>query len=120
MKRAGSSRIVLSVLLALALAAPIPALAKTEIHFWHAMGGQLGESVNELVRQFNQSQSEYEVKALNKGTYPEVLTAAIAAYRQKNPPHILQVFDVGTQTMLLSGAVYPIFQLLKEQEIAFN
>ncbi|MGH7325257.1 MAG: sn-glycerol-3-phosphate ABC transporter substrate-binding protein UgpB [Candidatus Rokuibacteriota bacterium] len=106
---------------ALALVAlPADALAKTEIHFWHAMGGQLGETTNELVKQFNQSQSEYEVKALHKGTYPEVLTGAIAAYRQKNPPHIVQVFDVGTQTMLLSGAIYPIFQLLKEQEVAVN
>ena len=96
---------------------PGVAAAKTEIQFWHAMGGQLGETVNELVKQFNQSQSEYEVKALNKGTYPEVLTGAIAAYRQKNPPHIVQVFDVGTQTMLLSGAIVPVFQLLREQEI---
>ena len=107
-------------LLAASLSAPAPALAKTEIHFWHAMGGQLGETVSELVRQFNQSQGEYEVKALNKGTYPEVLTAAIAAYRQKNPPHIVQFFDVGTQTMLSSGAIYPVFQLMKEQEIAVN
>jgi sn-glycerol 3-phosphate transport system substrate-binding protein len=97
-----------------------PASAKTEIHLWHAMGGQLGETVGELVKQFNQSQGEYEVKPLNKGTYPEVLTGAIAAYRQKNPPHIVQVFDVGTQTMLLSGAIHPIAQLLKEQEIAVN
>jgi sn-glycerol 3-phosphate transport system substrate-binding protein len=102
------------------LAAPIPALAATEIHFWHAMGGQLGETVKELVQQFNQSQSAYEVKALNKGTYPEVLTGAIAAYRQKNPPHIVQVFDVGTQTMLMSGAVYPVAQLMKDQEVAVN
>ena len=96
---------------------PTAALAKTEIHLWHAMGGQLGETVNELVKQFNQSQADFEVKPLNKGTYPEVLTGAIAAYRQKNPPHIVQVFDVGTQTMLLSGAIHPIFQLMKEQEI---
>src|SRR5262245_32101320 len=100
--------------------APVTALAKTEIHFWHAMGGQLGETVNELVRQFNESQAEYEVKPLNKGTYPEVLTGAIAAYRQKNPPHIVQVFDVGTQTMLMSGAVYPMAQLMKAMVLAIN
>jgi sn-glycerol 3-phosphate transport system substrate-binding protein len=112
---------IAAALVALALwMLPGTADAKTEIHFWHAMGGQLGETVNELVRQFNQSQSEYEVKPLNKGTYPEVLTGAIAAYRQKNPPHIVQVFDVGTQTMLMSGAVHPVFQLMKEQEIAVN
>ena len=97
--------------------APAPASAKTEIQFWHAMTGQLGEATNELVKQFNESQSEYEVKPLRKGTYPETLTAAIAAYRQKQAPHVVQVFEVGTQTMLLSGAVLPVYQLMKEQEI---
>jgi sn-glycerol 3-phosphate transport system substrate-binding protein len=113
----GWARTVTVLAAALLVSGPAESLAKTEIHLWHAMGGQLGETVNELVRQFNQSQMEYEVKPVNKGTYPEVLTGAIAAYRQKNPPHIVQVFDVGTQTMLLSGAVHPIFQLLREQEI---
>ncbi|MGH7365421.1 MAG: hypothetical protein ACREK9_03345, partial [Candidatus Rokuibacteriota bacterium] len=70
-------------LVATLLLAPVPAFAKTEIHFWHALSGQLGESVNELAKQFNESQSEYEVKPLRKGTYPETLTAAIAAYRQR-------------------------------------
>ncbi len=107
----------LALFAALAVAAPAPALAKTEIHFWHAMTGQLGDAVNELVKQFNDSQTEYEVKPLRKGTYPETLTAAIAAYRQKAAPHIVQVFEVGTQTMMLSGAVLPVYQLMKEQEI---
>src|SRR5258705_12799951 len=110
----------LVLLTALGLAYPALALAKTEIHFWHAMTGQLGDAVNELVKQFNASQNEYEVKPLRKGTYPETLTAAIAAYRQKNPPHIVQVFEVGTQTMLLSGAVNPVYMLMKEQEIAVD
>ena len=104
-------------LLSATLLGPAPALAKTEIHFWHAMTGQLGEAVTELAKQFNQSQGEYEVKPLRKGSYPETLTAAIAAYRQKSHPHIVQVFEVGTQTMLLSGAVHPVYQLMKEQEI---
>ena len=101
-------------LLVAAILAPTPALAKTEIQFWHAMTGQLGDATNELVRQFNESQSEYEVKPLRKGTYPETLTAAIAAYRQRQAPNIVQVFEVGTQTMMLSGAVHPVYQLFKE------
>ncbi len=108
------------LLLVAVVCAPAPAFAKTEIQFWHAMTGQLGDAVNELVRQFNESQSEYEVKPLRKGTYPETLTAAIAAYRQKQAPHIVQVFEVGTQTMMLSGAVLPVYQLMKEQEIAVD
>ena len=109
--------VALSVLVALA---PSPASAKTEIQFWHAMTGQLGDATNELVKQFNESQSEYEVKPLRKGTYPETLTAAIGAYRQRQAPNIVQVFEVGTQTMMLSGAIHPVYQLFKEQEIAMD
>src|SRR6266511_4276892 len=112
--------LALSLLAVLMLLIPAPALAKTEIHFWHAMTGQLGDAVNELVKQFNDSQSEYEVKPLRKGTYPETLTAAVAAYRQKSAPHIVQVFEVGTQTMMLSGAILPVYQLMKEQEIKID
>ena len=98
----------------------MPAQAKTEIHFWHAMTGQLGTSLEAQAKQFNESQGEYEVKPLRKGNYAQTLTAAIAAYRQKNPPHIVQVFEVGTQTMLMSGAVYPVYDLMKHYEIPVN
>ena len=84
------------------------------------MTGQLGEALEAQVKQFNDSQAEYEVKPLRKGSYPETLTAAIAAYRQKNPPHIVQVFEVGTQTMLLSGRRYPVHELMQEQEIKID
>jgi sn-glycerol 3-phosphate transport system substrate-binding protein len=105
---------------ALTALAPAPALAKTDIHFWHAMTGQLGDALEAQAKQFNESQADYEIKPLRKGSYAETLTAAIAAYRQKNPPHLVQVFEVGTQTMLLSGAVHPVQDLMKEQEIAIN
>ena len=78
------------------------------------------ENVGELVTQFNQSQAEVEVKALFKGTYPEVLTSALAAYRRKNPPHLVQVYEVGTQTMLLSEAIVPVHRLMKQQRIAVD
>jgi sn-glycerol 3-phosphate transport system substrate-binding protein len=91
------------------------AWAKTEIHFWHAMSGHLNGAVDALAKKFNEKQRDYEVKPLRKGTYPETLMAAIAAYRSKTPPHIVQVFDVGTQTMLLSGAIMPVFQMMKDQ-----
>src|SRR5256714_14612777 len=94
--------------------------AKTEIQFWHAMTAVLGERVSEMAAKFNASQSEYEVKAVHKGSYPETLNAAIAAYRAKQPPHIVQVFEVGTQTMLSSGAVYPVYQLMKDNAVTID
>ncbi|HXH85078.1 MAG TPA: sn-glycerol-3-phosphate ABC transporter substrate-binding protein UgpB [Candidatus Tectomicrobia bacterium] len=113
-------RLTVVGLLGALVALPGVALAKTEIHFWHAMTGQLGEALAAQAQQFNESQGEYEVKPLRKGSYAETLTAAIAAYRQKNPPHIVQVFEVGTQTMLLSGAVYPVHDLMAQHGVQVN
>jgi sn-glycerol 3-phosphate transport system substrate-binding protein len=107
-------------LVGLALASAPAHAQKTEIHFWHALTGQLGEALEAQAKEFNASQNEFEIKALRKGSYAETLTAAIAAYRQKNPPHIVQVFEVGTQTMLLSGAVYPVQDLMQHNEIRIN
>jgi len=99
---------------------PTAALAKTEVQWWHAMTGFLGEKVNDIVVKFNASQSDFEVKAVFKGSYPETLTAGIAAYRAKTQPHLIQGQEVATQTMLSSGAIYPVYQLMKDQGIQID
>jgi sn-glycerol 3-phosphate transport system substrate-binding protein len=113
------TRIVALAALVLAVS-PSAALARTDIHWWHAMTAVLGERVNEIAKKFNASQGEYEVKPVYKGSYPDTLNAAIAAYRAKQPPHIVQVFEVGTQTMLSSGAVYPVHQLVKGHGVSID
>jgi sn-glycerol 3-phosphate transport system substrate-binding protein len=118
---AGKTKILTVLLLVLGLCSlPLSAWAKTEITWWHANTGFLGERTNDLVNKFNSSQSEYEVKATYKGSYPETMTAAIAAYRAKTPPHIIQGQEIATQTLLSSGAIYPVYQLLKEQGIKID
>ena len=99
---------------------PSSALAKTQIQWWHAHTGFLGERVNDIVTKFNASQADYEVKAVYKGSYPEALTAAIAAYRAKTQPHLLQGQEIATQTLLSSGAIYPVYQLMKDQGIPID
>jgi len=113
-------RLSLVILLGVLLTFPAAAWAKTEIIWWHAMTGFLGEKVNEITMKFNGSQTEYEVKAIRKGNYSETLTAGIAAYRAKTHPQLIQVFEVGTQTMLSSGAIYPVYQLMSDQGIKIN
>jgi sn-glycerol 3-phosphate transport system substrate-binding protein len=91
------------------------AQAQTEIQWWHAMGGPLGEWVNDLAKGFNDSQKDYKVVPTFKGTYDESMPAAIAAYRAGNAPNILQVYEVGTATMMASkGAIIPVWQLMKD------
>ena len=106
--------------LAFGLAAPA-ALAQTEIQFWHSMGGALGDKVNELANNFNKSQNQYKVVPSYKGSYPESMTAAIASYRAGNAPHILQVFEVGTATMMAAkGAIVPVAKVMHDADVPFN
>ena len=89
--------------------------AQTEITWWHAMGAELGEKLESIAQGFNESQSDYVVTPVFKGTYPETLTAAIAAFRANEQPAIVQVFEVGTGTMMAAkGAVYPVHQLMSD------
>ncbi|AOF87822.1 bacterial extracellular solute-binding family protein [Hydrogenophaga sp. RAC07] len=108
---------------ALALAALIsgPAHAQTEIQWWHSMGGALGEWVNDLAKDYNASQTQYKIVPTFKGSYDESMTAAIAAFRSGNAPHILQVFEVGTATMMASkGAIVPVGKVMQDAGVAFN
>ena len=89
---------------ACSLLAALPAQAQTEIQWWHSMSGQLGEWVNGLAKGFNDSQKNYKVVPIFKGTYPETMVAAIAAFRASNAPHVVQMFEVGTGTMMAAGA----------------
>jgi len=90
-----------------------PAHAQTEIQWWHAMSGALGERVNDLAAKFNAEQNAYKVVPVFKGNYDETLAAGRAAFRAKNPPHILQVFEVGTATMMASkGVIKPVYEVM--------
>ena len=109
------------VIAALLATASTSAFAVTEITWWHAMTGALGDRVAGLADQFNKSQSEYKVTPVFKGSYDEAMAAAIAAYRAGNAPDILQVFEVGTATMMYSkGAIVPVTEVMKQAGEKFD
>ncbi|WP_438766841.1 sn-glycerol-3-phosphate ABC transporter substrate-binding protein UgpB [Kushneria sp. TE3] len=98
-----------------------PAGAATDIVWWHAMEGSLGEKIDEIAAGFNQSQSDYVVKPVYKGTYSENLTSTIAAFRAGNAPAITQVYEVGTATMMNArGAIYPVYELMADTDQPFD
>ena len=95
--------------------------AATEIQWWHSMTAVNNEWVNDLAKQFNESQSDYKVIPTFKGAYDESMTAAIAAFRSGNAPHILQVFEVGTATMMASkGATVPVGKIMGDAGAKFD
>ncbi|MGD8211066.1 MAG: sn-glycerol-3-phosphate ABC transporter substrate-binding protein UgpB [Desulfobacterales bacterium] len=101
---------------------PVGVLAEPiTINWWFAHGGRLGEKVQSIVSDFNAKQSKYKVVATYKGNYSDTMTAGIAAFRSKNPPHILQVFEVGTATMMAAkGAIKPVYEVMAESGLPFD
>jgi len=121
MVKSGKSSLVRVALAAALFTLAAQAQAVTEIQWWHSMTGVLNDRVNEIAQKFNASQSDYKVTAVFKGQYDESMAAAIAAYRSGNPPQIVQVFEVGTATMMAAkGAIKPVYQLMAESGEKFD
>ncbi len=99
----------------------VAAAAQTEIQWWHAMGGANGERVDKIAADFNATQSDYKIVPVYKGNYTETMTAAIAAFRAGEQPAIVQVFEVGTASMMAAkGAIYPVEQLMADMGESFD
>ncbi|WP_431016061.1 sn-glycerol-3-phosphate ABC transporter substrate-binding protein UgpB [Bradyrhizobium pachyrhizi] len=106
---------------AAALAFASPAFAVTEIQWWHAMTGANNDVIVKLANDFNASQSDYKVIPTYKGGYADTMNAGIAAFRAGNAPHIMQVFEVGTATMMAAtGAVKPVYKLMADAGEKFD
>lgn len=103
------------------IAVPAAAQDKVQVQWWHAMGGELGTLLEQVATTFNESQDQYEVIPSFRGTYAEAMTGAITAFRAGEQPHIVQVFEVGTRTMMAAeGAIYPIYQLMADTGRTFD
>ena len=106
---------------ALAATFAMPASAQTEIQWWHSMTAVNNEWVNDLTKEYNASQKDYKIVPTFKGSYDESMTAAVAAFRAGNAPHILQVFEVGTATMMASkGVAVPVGKMMTDAGYKFD
>jgi len=114
-------RVVAAAIMATGLFATADAYATTEIQWWHAMGGRNTDKINEIAAKYNASQNKYKVIPSYKGNYTETMTGAIAAFRAKKQPHIVQVFEVGTATMMAAkGAIVPVYKLMADTHTKFD
>ncbi len=113
--------VILEVLVAAILVWSGPAAAQVKIKLWHAMGGARYEAITkDIAEGFNKAYPNYGIEPLFTGSYAETVTKGIAAIRAGDPPHILQVYEVGTQTMIDSGAIIPVTDVVKPGEIKWE
>lgn len=107
--------IIILTLLTLFIFSAWTVSAQIEIEFWHAMSGGRTAAVERIVDGFNAEHPDINVTAQFTGSYAETLTQGISAVRSGNPPHIIQVYEVGTQTMLDSEAIVPVYEIVGDK-----
>lgn len=108
-------------LLVLATVLPTGAQQRVQVEFWHGLAMPLGGILEKIAADFNASQAQYQVNASFKGSYPETMVGAIAAFRAGNAPHVVQMFEVGTATMMAArGAIKPVHELMREAGVPFD
>ena len=117
----------LAILVALVLATTVftvpstRAQSRVQVEFWHGLAQPLGGLLEKIATDFNAAQTQYQVNPSFKGSYPETMVGAIAAFRAGNAPHIVQMFEVGTATMMSArGAVKPVYELMRETGVTFD
>ena len=112
-----------AALVAVCLAMPFAEAAADpiELQWWHAMTAVNADRVNKIAADFNAAQDAYKIVPVFRGSYAETMNAGVAAYRAGNAPHIIQIFEVGTATMMgARGAVKPVYRLMAEAGEPFD
>ncbi|MFQ3623153.1 MAG: sn-glycerol-3-phosphate ABC transporter substrate-binding protein UgpB [Acetobacteraceae bacterium] len=95
--------------------------SRVQVEFWHGLTQPLGGMLEQIAADFNASQDRFQVNASFRGSYPETMAAAIAAFRAGTAPHIVQMFEVGTGTMMAAGrAIKPVHELLAETGVQID
>jgi sn-glycerol 3-phosphate transport system substrate-binding protein len=79
-----------------------------EIVYWRSLGGVLGETQEELVRQFNASQDEVVVDAQFQGNYEEIQRKYLAALAANDLPDVLLMAGSRSLMFARDGVLEPL------------
>lgn len=94
-----------------------------EIEFWHGMSGALGETMTELVADFNEeigSEKGITVKSTYQGNYEDLKAKTMAAIKAGNNPAVIQGTVNNIMEFIGSGIVQPLDDYIFNQEIGMN
>ncbi|WP_253738313.1 extracellular solute-binding protein [Halohasta salina] len=80
----------------------------TAVEFWHAMGGEKGLLLEELIREFEEQADGIHINATSKGSYRGTLESTLSAAEKGSPPVLAQIYEIGTARAMDSGAFTPV------------
>ncbi len=87
---------------------PVPPKEPVKIDFWYAMSGKAGDTIQELVKRFNESQNEVFVTATYQGSYDDAITKLKAGLQSKDVPAVVQIYDIGLRLLIDLKVVRPV------------
>ncbi|MFO7896009.1 MAG: ABC transporter substrate-binding protein [Candidatus Cloacimonadales bacterium] len=89
-----------------------PREGKVVVEFWQAMGGPLGDALQILVDEFNESQDEIYVNSINMGNYTALSQKLMAAIQTGNQPDVAQSFEAWTANFMRGDVIRPIEEMI--------
>lgn len=104
---------------ALLLAGAAHAQAPVKIEFWHAMNG-VKDQVAGYARDFNRSQSRYEIVPSVQGNYRELLPKLQSAIKAGNPPALAQLEFTQVPDVAASGGLTDLSGFVDDLPDAFR
>ena len=84
------------------------ATVKTEITFWHAMGGPLGKTLENMVLGFEKANPDIKVTLVGMGDYSALAQKLMGAISVDNPPTIAQVYESWTTQFNAQNQLCPL------------
>ncbi|MDK2839007.1 MAG: multiple sugar transport system substrate-binding protein [Thermosipho sp. (in: thermotogales)] len=94
--------------------------AKTKVVFWHAMGGNHGKTLEQIVNSFNESHPDIEVEAIYVGNYGALSQKLLAGAQAGELPTIAQAYSNWTAKLIQSGVVQKLNDFLNDPKIGLT
>ncbi len=87
---------------------------KTQIIFWHALGGPLGDALTTLVADFNKTHPDIEVKLISVGNYQALNQKLMASIQANQQPDISQAFETWTASLIQGKVIIPMSDFIQK------
>jgi ABC-type glycerol-3-phosphate transport system substrate-binding protein len=78
------------------------------VQFWHAMGGPLGDRLDELVAEFNETHPAIEIESVSMGRYQALSQKIMASVAAGEPPVLAQAYEAWTGELIENGSAEPL------------
>ena len=86
---------------------------KIVVEFWHAMGGPLGDALNTMIDEFNNTHPNIKIHGVSMGRYQALSQKLMAAIIANTQPDMAQAYESWIAKFIEGDAIVPIEKFIK-------